>query len=216
MPATQSDIRLNMRYYYTFSASNGLTVTCFRGDGPPKMTGGGGGWEIEDRPRRIGLTLWKGRQPYQMEVPVLVDNLGESIEADVAALNQMQMGYDLVDPPSVRIAGAVPIKNIRWVIDGIDWGDDVIWEQRGSTPARIRQDAVVKLIQFEPEVMVTVRNTPPIPNVYITKEGDTLKTAAQAMYGNATKWKAIAGANPTHRDPNRKLPKGVKIVVPSS
>jgi hypothetical protein len=107
---------------YTFISSEGGRVTMMRGDGIPKMTGGGGGWSIEARPRRVGLTIWKGRDPYTMDVPVLFDGWMDdnSQENEISVLNQMQMGGDLKEPPTVTIEGAVPVKGIRWVISGID------------------------------------------------------------------------------------------------
>jgi hypothetical protein len=209
-------IVLSDRYFYTFVDSNGTTVRVLRGDAPPRMTDGGGGWSTVARPRRVGLTLWQGRNPYAMDVPILFDGFatGESVEDDIARLNQMQMGDDFNPPPSVTISGAVPIKGATWVMT-VDWGDNVFWEQGGDgDPYRTRQDAVVHLTEFEPEKRLVVTGKSTLPNIYIvTRGGETMKTIARAIYGHTSKWTKIKEANPKVRDPN-KLPIGTKLRIP--
>lgn len=181
-----------------FRASNGTAVSALRGETAPKITAGGGGWEIEPRPRRVGLTIWKGRDPYRMDVPILFDGFMDdrSVEADIAVLNQMQMGSDLTQPPTVLLEGGVPVKGIRWVIESIDWGDNVYWEHGGSNPFRTRQDAIVKLIQYNPEDRVTIRRDAATkPNRYTVKSGDTLRSIAKDLYDDVNKWRTIATAN---------------------
>jgi hypothetical protein len=140
------------KYYYTFRSSDGKTVKVLRGDGAPKATDGFGGWEVVNRPRRIGLTQWNGRSPYGMDVPILFDDI-DGCETEISKLFQMAVGYDYLPPPTVQIDGAVPIKGAKWVINGIDWGDDVHWNQTGNQkPFRTRQDATVHLLEYKPEV----------------------------------------------------------------
>lgn len=185
------------KYDYTFKSSNGLSVTMKRGNTAPKMIGGGGGWDVIERPRRVSMTLWKGRDPYRMTVPVLFDGhaADESVETDISKLNQMQMGGDLKEPPTVMIDGAVPVKGIRWVIDNIEWGEEVFWEQEGSSkPYRTRQDAIVTLIQYNPEDRVKTANTNAKPTRYKTKTGQTLRQVAIAVYKDPDKWSQIAKA----------------------
>ena len=100
---------------YTFTASDGTSVTMLRGQAMPTMTGGGGGWQITARPRRVSLTQWKGRDPYKMDVPVMFDGYAndKSVEIAISKLNQMQMGRDLSPPPRVKIVDGVEV-----MIDG--------------------------------------------------------------------------------------------------
>lgn len=191
---------------YTFRSSNGLVVTMLRGEDAPKMTGGGGGWIIEPRPRRVGMTVWEGREPYKMEVPVLFDGFADdrSVESSIAKLNQMQMGRDLIQPPTVTIEGSVPVKGIKWVIENIEWGDNVYWDGE----IRTRQDAVVALIQYVPETRVKINRDPRTrATVYTVKKGDTLRIIAKrpTVYGDAEKWKLIATANNLRIPGNKKL-----------
>jgi hypothetical protein len=203
-----------MNATYTFKASNGTSVTMLRGDGAAKMTGGGGGWSVEARPRRVGLTLWQGRDPYRMEVPILFDGWasGRSQENAISILNQMQMGANFREPPTVTIDGVVPVKNARWVIDSIEWGDDVIV----SDDHRLRQDAIVRMIQYTPVETLSVRNKGQLratPKPYIVKKGDTFKSISKAHYGTPDKWRIIMAAN-NIRDPQaikRLIGKAIRI-----
>lgn len=185
---------MNSATQYRFESSDRDAVICFRGDGPPTMTGGGGGWEIEARPRRVGATLWKGREPYQMDVPILFDGFqGEdSQESKIALLNQMQMGKDLDPPPIVTIEGAVPVKGASWVIS-IAWGDNVVW--RPGTKGqhyRIRQDAIVSCTQYQQDRRVNLRK-PPMQRKHRVKKGDTLKSIAKKYKTTVAKLKKLNG-----------------------
>lgn len=195
-----------MSMHYTFRSSRGTSVTMLRGEGAPKMTGGGGGWEITPRPRRVALTIWKGREPYQMDIPILFDGWkdSESQEQRISTLNQMQMGADLEEPPTVQVDGGIPVKGAKWVMT-IDWGDNVIWQSspRGEM-FRLRQDAVVHLIQFNPEDRLKVQGKGNLrsPRRYTVRKGDDLRSISQKMYGTPTRWKEIQTANHI-RDPKK-------------
>lgn len=182
--------------FYNFRSSSGLSVAMLRGSDPPKITGGTGGWEIQSRPRRVGITVWQGRDPYSLDIPILFDayRSGASLEADIARLNQMAIGSDLHQPPTVKIDGALPIKgNVSWIISSIEWGTNVFWDQQGDQPYRTRQDAVVKVIQYNPVDRLVVQNAGH-PNQYVTKRGETLRKVAQKMYGKSDRWQQIANA----------------------
>jgi hypothetical protein len=205
------------KYYYTIRSSDGHTVKVLRGDGVPKATDGMGGWTIVSRPRRTALTQWDGRNPYSMDLPVLFDGLGDniSVENDIARLFQMSVGSDFTPPPTVTVDGGVPVKGATWVINGIDWGDDVIYDQASKGNAyRLRQDAVVHLVQYRPEQRVKILTTKVVPNIYVVhRSGETMRTIAKAMYGDARKWTAIKKANPKVRDPNH-LKVNTKLRIP--
>lgn len=122
-----------------------LTVTCWLGADPPKPTGGYGGWDIVERPRRVGLTQWNGREPIQMDVPIVIDGFkhNDSVEYEITKLERMALPF-IKEPPEVKLIGsAVPHSDLDWVIQDIEWGTDVIRIGNGD---RVRQDAVVKLI----------------------------------------------------------------------
>jgi LysM repeat protein len=207
---------MNSARQYLLRSSTGASVLVYRGDGSPKMVGGGGGWDTVSRPRRVALTLWNGRDPYAMDIPILFDGWADdtSVEAAIARLNQMQMSPGPnVSPPTVQIDGAVPVKGATWVITSIDWGDNVIWTQDGNSGYRLRQDAVVHLLQFVAEEKLHIARAKIAPGqFYTTKSGDTLKSVAKKKYGDASKWKVIANAN-NIRDP-KKVHAGMHLRIP--
>lgn len=188
---------MNPELFYRFMSSTGQIVTVLRGESPPKMVGGGGGWQITNRPRRVGLTTWAGRDPYMMDVPVMFDGFkdGVSVESAIANMNQMQMGDNLLQPPSVTIDGAVPVKGVRWVLNPmIDWGDKVIWKTGPNKPYRVRQDAMVHLLQLvEADFVNVTRTSRGRRATYTTAKGDTLRSIAARndVYGNPNRWKEI-------------------------
>lgn len=203
--------------YYNFKSSDGAAVKVLRGDGPPKLVGGLGGWDIVSRPRRIGLTQWTGREPFQMDVPILFDGWHDqkSVEDDIRRLNGMAVGAAYDPPPTVQVQGAVPVSDATWIISNIDWGDEVYWEENAAGKTwRLRQDAVVHLLQYQAEDRLKITITKSLPNTYVVhRKGETLRSIAKSMYGNGNRWKDIQKANPKIRDPN-KIKVGTKLRIP--
>jgi LysM repeat protein len=120
----------------------------------------------------------------------------------------MQSPADFTAPPTVRIAGSVPVKNAKWVIESIDWGTAyVIW--RGGV--RLRQDAVVHLLQFVDDTVVTVKRQPTANQPYVLKAGDTLRGLAAQRGVDLQKVLKLNGL----RDPKNVRP-GLTILFPPS
>ena len=210
-------MRIPDRYFYTFRSSAGPVVKVLRGNDAPQITGGEGGWNMIQRPRRISLTQGGGRDPYQMDVSVIFDGwrTSTSVELDIRRLQAMSVGSDFQPPPTIKIDGALPIGGATWVITSIDWGSEVFWDQtiRGQY-VRLRQDAVVHLTEYFAEQRLKVTITNSLPNHYQVPKGQitTLKAIAQAMYGSPKRWKDILKANPSIRDANKvRGPKSVRI-----
>jgi len=204
------------RHYITFLASNGLEVRALRGDGAPKLSAGGARWEVINLPRRVGATQWMGRDPFVLDVPILFDHHAsdESIEPDARALNKMRLSQEFTVPPTIKIIGAVPITDRDWVIQGIDWGDDVYWVTRGDAPYRTRQDAVVHFLEYRPQARVKILAKASLPHAFEVQKGTTttLRKIAKEMTGDANNWRKIKNANPSIRDPNKVVgPKRVRI-----
>lgn len=211
MPIDISNVTLlefSARYYYALHSSNGLNLTVLRDEAPPKITGGRGGWQIVNRRRRKGLTSWVGRDPLSMDLPVLFNGwyypTPYSIDADKSTLMAMAYGDDFVDPPTVTIEGNIPSRGVTWVIQDLTWGDNSVWILDNSgKDILVRQDCVVSLLQYVQEDTVKVLNqATPKQESYKVKSGDTLRSIAQAKYGDASLWTLIRDANPDIRDPN--------------
>jgi LysM repeat protein len=209
---------MNIGRFYTFTPSRGKAVTMRRGDGAPKMTAGGGGWETVDRPRRTGFTEWVGGAPYEMDIPVLFDGWasGRSQEAAISMLNQMKMSPGpWLPPPTVKITGLVPVKGATWVIQNIEWGDSVIWQTDGDGGYRVRQDAVVQLLQFIAEDRLTIRKQSPPIKLHIVRKGETLAGISKREYGS-TKYVAMLKKANNIRDPNHLKQKSTVKLPPVS
>lgn len=218
-------------YVTITSQAPNLTVTCLLGAEGAKVTGGYGGWVDVPRPRRLALTQWDGRSPFEMAVQLVLDAHADdgSVEAQCSALERMALPpRSLAEPPVVRIKGPVPHDDLTWVVNGIDWGAAM----RNDAGNRSRQEVTLTLKRYVAEDRLTLRpaaekarekgsgggggtNTKtktPAQRTYVVKSGDTLSEIAARMYGNASQWKKIADAN-NIRDP-RNLRVGQTLRIP--
>lgn len=202
---------------------------------PPQQTQGYGGWEEIDRKRRKSLTIWKGRAPRRIVMALLFDVLGEEesgpeLERDIRVLESFAGEDQPVEPPLVNFdsGGFIPndftdAPEIRWLLDGIDWGDAI----RDSEGQRERQEASITLLEYVPDQRV--EELPPAAKRreaskkgkckgakskrYTVKKGDTLVSIAKAQLHDADCWKAIGNANEI-RDPRAPLKVGRNIRLP--
>jgi hypothetical protein len=112
------------------------------GDGLPEVTDGYSGWSVTQRPRKRGLTEWKGNNPLTIKIPVLFDKFlqdahgqggqGVIVEQQIRQLEAMAgLTKTLRDeePPLVKFHsnGVIPhdehdATQNEWVIYGIEWG----------------------------------------------------------------------------------------------
>lgn len=186
-------------------------------DGSPiQVTTGYGGWTVTNRNRRVGLTIWEGREPFRMTVPVLFDGwrTSESQEMAISRLSRMALPpSEQVEPPVIKIAGAaVPNPGpTNWVIESLAWGANVIWDSAANgVTARLRQDCVITVIQYVDEDRVAFKKlgskVPPPSNVaphgwqasVRVKAGEkSLQAVAKRVYKNAKPgdWRLISKAN---------------------
>lgn len=180
---------LDASNFYLIRSTSGVSVLVGRGEEAPIITGGGSRFNTITRPRRRSIVQWDGDDPYTMDVSIMLDGWGgrpgftrslHSVEADVARINQMHQSQgDLVPPVQVFVDGALPVKGARWVIVGIDWGTRTIWEadNRGAGH-RVRQDAVLHLLQYVAETDLKINKMPPMTTRYQVKAGETLAMIA--------------------------------------
>lgn len=207
---------LDARASYLIRTSSGASVLCRRGTEAPKITAGGARYTTIERPRRRSTIQWAGDDPYRMDVPVLLDGWadGLSVEPQCAQINQMKQSKgDLVPPVEVYVDGALPVKGARWVVEDITWGDMVIWSARSGAGFRLRQDAVLHLLQSVALSVLQLDRPPSATTPYIIKSGDTLASIA-SKHGITVA--AIKKAN-NIRDPKQITRKvGATILLPPS
>jgi hypothetical protein len=203
------------------------------GDGPAIVTEGYAGWQVVQRPKEVGLTVWQGRNPMAIEIPFSLDflglwdhrfseNLGVECENQVTNLEQL-CGVGGHSQPSVCFVdggGLIPhdytiYKGHQWVIEQLTW--DKAQEVRSKASLRrLRCGGVITIRQFMTPSEILQRIGPKDraskPRNYVVKRGDNLEKIAAKFYGDANKWKRIATANKL-RDP-RSLKIGAKIKIP--
>lgn len=216
------------------STAPNLTVTCLLGADGARVTGGYGGWVDVPRPRRLALTQWDGRSPFEMAVQLVLDAHADdgSVEAQCSALERMALPpRSLAEPPVITITGPVPHDDLTWVVLGLDWGSAM----RNEDGNRSRQEVTVTLKRYVADDRLQLRpaaerarekglgggggtNSPaaktPGKRTYVVKAGDTLSeiAARKDIYGNASMWPKIAQANGI-RDP-RNLRVGQVLRIP--
>lgn len=202
------------QYKITFTASGVPTVTVVMDSDPVQVQSGYGGWTVISRQRAIGLTVWQGKDPLRMSVPVLFDGVadGTSQEVPISHLSRMALPPTTGgEPPTVKISGSGAPKPgpTDWVIENLQWGTNVLWDfAANGVMARLRQDCVVNLLQYVADDRAALANVAVgssqggttasksgWPKQYTVKSGDTLQKIASKEYGDSSKWKLIADAN---------------------
>ena len=213
------------RNHIQFNGDEGTVVLALRNADPPTVTGGYGGWEVVPRPRRTGLTQWVGKDPIRVKIPIIFDGWesGHGIEEEIGKLVAISVpGANQAQPPTLDIQGAVPAKWVtKWVIESLEFGQNVIWARRddGST-YRLRQDVVVNLLQYIDEDRVFGNAPKPKPRkrpkpkhrFHIVRAGETLRSIAAKEYGNQKWWRDIASANNIR--PGERLRVGRRLRMP--
>jgi hypothetical protein len=152
--------------FVIFRSDAGTAVKVKLDAASPVLTGGFGGWEVVDRPKRVGMTRFKGVDPFRQDVAILFDGWAtdESQESSIARLQQMALQPNVMqEPPTVQIDGMVLRTDLTWIIEGIDWDDqNVVWERQGTDFVRVRQAAVVHLLQFVDDDIVITAPSPAV------------------------------------------------------
>jgi nucleoid-associated protein YgaU len=197
------------------SASPRRSVTALRGQTPPVITDGYGGWTLISRPHRLALTEWVGVNPFALAVSLLFDeSVNRNVEDDIATLEQMALPAGTSPPPVVTVAGVVPHRDKDWVIGNLAWDPAPIYGAAG----RVRHEVTVTLLEHVsadtiPSAAAAARGqVATATKPYTVKKGDTLVSIAARQLGDYTRWPEIATLNGL-RDPNR-LTVGQRLRLP--
>src|SRR5438046_10117005 len=109
--------------FVTFRSDSGLIVRALLGEASPVLTSGFGGWEVVDRPKRIGMTRFKGTDPFRQDIAILLDGYADNVsqESKVSRLQMMARQPDVLQqPPTIKLEGMAQRTDLVWIIEGID------------------------------------------------------------------------------------------------
>ena len=117
----------NERYQVTISADGIGDVTALMDADPSAIPSGYGGWIVIPRQRRVGLTVWQGKDPLRLKIPLLFDGLRDQIGQEVMISRLSRMALPPLgggEPPQVKVDGnAIPRPGPKlWVIENLEWG----------------------------------------------------------------------------------------------
>jgi hypothetical protein len=214
-------------YLRILAPSADVDIKVLMGDGPATITGGIGGWQQVERPDAKSLTEWSGQGTVTQSVPLMLNGFkqGDSIQGqanDIIALGRNTTDDEV--PPVFRMFGAIHFQWLPWVLEDVEWTDEVI---RDNDTTLLRQEVILHVAEFEDpdEIRLTrIRhafgtgkgggtNFP--GNQYIVRKGDDLIKIAAKVYGDRTRWKVLAKKNGI-RDPNKELQPGRVINLPAN
>jgi len=236
-PAPNPAMKLGFITFSTIESPD-IDVTVRLAKDTPKMTGGYGGWEIVNRPRRRGTLEWVGVEPYEVTIDLLFDTWGysrslpfnawvgknsldvaaERLTNDVREMDQMARPVALGRPsPQIKVTGkVVPIDpDMVWIISAIKWGD-AIFNSEGFI---LRQECTVSLLQADGGEHANVigpvkgpKKPSKVPQFHIWKKGNTFELLSIKYYGNASYRVRIMKLN--HIRDWKKVKVGQKIKLP--
>ncbi len=216
----------------------------------PTPSAGYAKWIHVPRPQRTALTVLEGYEPFSLSVPVLFDavrenNIRENVEFEIQKLEWMGGRGILAEEPGVGKPPLVQVfsvsnktrsnelipkpfqtSHIRWYVDDITWDEHPL---RSTGGARIRQAAVVKLVQYVTISPATKGSTGPKYKTFQTNKslntvkklvrhhmnknllakGDLNQAVKETMAAN--KGNKAIGTNP-----EKPLKNGTKVLVPRS
>lgn len=193
----------------------------------PKVSGGGGGWTVVPRQKRVGFTQWTGNEPIRLQFGLIfngwgtlgggdVPNAGQSannvsVEWQCAALNNLWMPdrSKRTRPPTVKVEClGMPYDEKVYVVETVVWGDNVIKDR--DSGVRIRQGAAITLLEFIDDIVFqslsaaktnqtakAVNGAFAVKGVHVVKAGETLVTIAKQA---GTTWNKLGKINGI-RDP---------------
>lgn len=186
-----------------------------------KVTVSGGGWTTVPVPRDVGITEWEHRPNFEATLDLLFDgwithpirpvlpaslwgppNLplgvrysrgGLWMEGAIKHLEDLALPHppEQPAPPSLRIYGAVPHPEVRWVINGLDWGDSL---RDKVTGRRMRQQVTVKLLEYNQPTELAKLPRPVVQAaaVFKVQQDKNVKQKRRWMVTNAKKGKVVA------------------------
>lgn len=220
--------------YVLIQTINGrLGVLLLMGDGSPTIVSGYATWQTVERPRRVSLTEWAGREPTRITFPIFLDGRqmagswgAKGVRAVTSTIRELEKmaGLTASGTPARLIfetGGKVEhdysnAPHLRWVIETLEWGEAV----RNRNGGKVRQFADITLMQYVDSDLAALpglessRFTPSRDKNRTTtvtsKEGDTLRKICARHRMTHAELQATKKLNKI-RDADKVLEKGTKI-----
>jgi hypothetical protein len=185
------------------------------------------GWQQIQRRWRTSFTEWQGAPTYELQIPIMLDQLGWNPQLG-SAMNSVEqyirkverLAEKMQNKPRTPILivegnGAIPHDYThdhtkKWVCATIAWGDYTINESL----QRVRQEGTVTVWEYVPDKIVQAKERLPaisVPKRYRIRKGDTLQKIAAYFYGDQAQWHSIAKLNKMHSPTHLKAGKRIKL-----
>ena len=215
-----------------------LNLVGLLGPESPRLTGGFGGWDVVNRPRQVGMTVWNGVDPFKLEFQIVLDggaagaDISETTNTiyerpDVQPESQEPVLRDLLDvargnadhpgPGIVKVDGIPSLPATRWIISDLEFGTDAI--RRVNDMHRTRVTVDFTLLEYMPPSYIPI--APRAANkdlgktvVIKVKSGDTPQRIARRR---GCKWTDLRRLNPgVVKKASQNLKDGIKLRVPAA
>lgn len=182
-----------------------LAFTLPLGEAGAVPVSGGPRYTVSERLLRRAVPEYTGHDPMRMTVSILLDRYedDEDVLPDIGLIDQMSVPVDGGRRmPDIFISGAVPYRNLAWLMDGYpDWDADPE-PIRNLNGDLVRQALTIKLVERPPEKLLTASDFQR-PNakgkkkrVHVVKQGeDSFADVAQHEYGSRDDAAALARLN---------------------
>jgi LysM domain-containing protein len=204
-----------------------LDIYCLLGPESPAITNIDGGWEIVQRPKQNGMTIWRGVEPLQGTFTILLDGFATDVRRPNRFLEPMTpLVQELLDvcrgnnnsqPGLLHIWGIPEFPIIDWVIETMDISTDQSDVIRSDTNFKVaRQKISIVVREYSPPRYVKAKtptgSSTDAPATYKVKKNDTPHTIAMRR---GCKWTDIRMLNLTIvKKANQKLKVGTQLRVP--
>lgn len=188
-------------YDYTITDSHGNVARALKPTDAALPKVGYGGHPIGARPKRKALTVYQGRQPFTLEVPMLLHRGGESVERDRVALDNMATSEgERIDqrPPVVQIRASYPLPippalgtqdSARWWIEDLVWGQEFRLPPDEGGFATFKEVTVTFLEWSDREVIIDGGFT--VGQYRVRKPPDTILSICRKHHMDYITWRQL-------------------------
>lgn len=202
LPGGQAALLLRGKDPVWFHSDDPLVDVVLRLTGKPTASLPHPRYDNVERPGTFSLTRYRGHDPYEQSIPVMVDRAGNGIENVLGDLERLlERSRSTLEPPVVTVQGAgISHAGLKWRVTSIE-------EDPGRTEylpdgRRSRMYCTVNLIQHVTDRLLAEsirdgKRAKGIRNRQTTaRAGEDLYDVARRVFGDPSRASDIAKANP--------------------